>query len=114
MEAAVFTRAPNKGATTMRSILQFLFFFAASVSSLSQSAKVAEPPFTVTITTAQAAARIGSPIMIHIVLRSTSEKQINLPELRHDGTHGEYNYRTHREKPGWQRCASRHGAWEQT
>jgi hypothetical protein len=76
----------------MRLILQ-VFFFAASMSSLSQSAKAPQPPpFTVTITAAQAAARIGSPIMIHIVLKSTSEKQINLPEERHDGTHGEYNY----------------------
>ena len=76
----------------MRSILQFFFFFAASMSSLSQSAKVPGPPFTITITTAQAA-QIGSPIMIRIVLRSISEKQINVPERRHDGTQGEYNYR---------------------
>lgn len=77
----------------MRLIVRAFFFFAASMSSLSQSAKVpVPPPFAITITAVQSAARIGSPIMIHIVLRSISEKQINLPEERHDGTHGEYNY----------------------
>ncbi len=56
-------------------------------------AQDAAAPFTITITPINSNLRLGDPIMIHIVLQSTSEKQIPMPEVRHDGTQGEYNYR---------------------
>ena len=68
-----------------------VLFLAGSLPG--QTAKAGEPPFTVTIAAEQAAAKIGSPIIIHIVLRANSEKTLTIPEARHDGTHGEYNYR---------------------
>jgi HEAT repeat protein len=69
----------------MRSILQFSFLIVASASFLSQSAKVAEPPFTVTITSAQAAVRIGSPIVLAIILSMAAHKSAfaqTAPELQ--------------------------------
>ncbi len=58
-----------------------------------QTAKAGEQPFTLTIAAEQPPAKVGSPIIIHVALRSISEKTLTIPEARHDGAHGEYNYR---------------------
>jgi len=52
-----------------------------------------EPPFTVTITADHPTPKVGEPVMIHIALQSVSRKQITIPQERHVGTRGEFNYR---------------------
>ena len=79
--------------------LMCLLAFAPSVVAASQATE-AKPPFTVTISSPQSDVRIGTPIVIHIVLKSTSEKQITVPEAIHAGNQGEYNYRIFVHGPG--------------
>jgi hypothetical protein len=61
---------------------------AQSSGNASQAA-----PFTITISTGSPAPRLGGPVLIHINLRSTSQKEFVLPEKRHSGQEGELNYR---------------------
>ncbi len=77
----------------MRSILCFsLLLLVSAPVCLSRAVEAGQPQFSVTITAAQPSVRIGAPVVIHITLTSSRQK-IGVPELRHDGTQGEYNYR---------------------
>ena len=67
-------------------------FFFTITSAYGQQIK-GNAPFTITISAPPSPIGVGSPVLIHIVLKSTSEKQIIVPESRHDGTQGEFNYR---------------------
>jgi hypothetical protein len=67
----------------------FLFAIASAYGQQSKDYL----PFAITISAPPPPIKVGAPILIHIVLMSTSEKQIIVPETRHDGTQGEFNYR---------------------
>jgi hypothetical protein len=77
----------------MKFITYVAIFFVTLTSSYGQQTKGDKAPFTITISAPPAPIKVGAPILIHIVLKSTSEKQIIVPEMRHDGTQGEFNYR---------------------
>jgi len=78
----------------MRTTLYCALSIALGLLLLGQARSQTNPPFTVTISQAQPALHLGSPMMIHIVLKSISQGAFDLPEDRHDGFRGEMNYRT--------------------
>jgi hypothetical protein len=53
----------------------------------------ANPPFTVTISADHPTPKVGEPLLIHIVLQSTSREPVTVTQERHVGTRGEFNYR---------------------
>jgi hypothetical protein len=67
----------------------FLFTIASAYGQQSKGDLL----FAITISAPPPPIKVGAPILIHIVLKSTSDKQITVPETRHGGTQGEFNYR---------------------
>ena len=76
----------------MKFVTYAAIFFLTIASACGQQPKE-NSPFTITISAPSTPIKVGAPILIHIVLKSTSEKQITVPEMRHSGTQGEFNYR---------------------
>lgn len=58
-----------------------------------QTTSPSKPPFTVTISADHPTPKVGEPSMIHIVLESVSREPITLPQERHVGDRGDFNYR---------------------
>jgi hypothetical protein len=76
----------------MKSILYFSLYLVLTVGLTGQSPGTNESPFTITIAATQSPFNLGDPLMIHIVLKSTTRGELILPQDRHDGTRGEMNY----------------------
>lgn len=69
----------------MRKIAGLLFALAAVVQSHGQTGNTSSPPFMITISAPRTTVKLGEPLIVHIVLKSTTEGQLTLPEERHTG-----------------------------
>src|SRR5438105_186915 len=78
--------------TRMRQLLCILVFAASAADSQKSLAQTAKEPFSITITAPQPSPKLSEPVLIHVELTNISQTKILLPEILHDGTHGEYNY----------------------
>ena len=68
-------------------------FFLLLATSSAQTPGASSPSFTITISAAQSSVKIGSPAIIHIVLKNTSSAELRVPQVMHPGPEGELNYR---------------------
>jgi hypothetical protein len=76
----------------MKSILCSVCLAIIMASLSAQTPSGDKPPFTLTLSAPQPTVKLGDPIMIHIVLKSVSQKQFPLPSDRNVGL-AELNYR---------------------
>jgi hypothetical protein len=83
----LFTRV-----AAMRHLICSALFLGVACLARAQGTGTVQAPFKVTITALKPQFTLGQPVMIHIVMRSISQKPIDVPEERHLGR-GELNYR---------------------